>query len=290
MFLMMAVGFVMFKAKMLTNEGARQLATIALYVAGAAVVVRALAIPFDSEHLVMAGVCAALTVAFTLGGAGIARLVYHDQGRINQLGIMISNMGFIGIPLVQSVLGEEYVFFISIGIAAQVPITWTYGVWLASNDRSTISAKKVATNPAVIATVVGALLFLTSTPLPGAISSTVDGLADLNVGVAMLVLGCYLAQSDLRGLIKTRAMYLAVALRLIVVPLCCIIVLAMVPIDPVIKVTLLIGFSAPMGTTSAIFPQMFGADYRYGAGLVTLSTLLSIVTMPLMLGLGMMVF
>lgn len=288
MFLMMGMGFVLFRAKLLTNDGSRQLATIALYVAGAAVVIRALAIPYDADHLVGAGICALLTVVFTLGSALIGRLVYRDRGRICQLAIMISNMGFVGIPLVQSVLGEEYVFYISMCIAAQVPITWTYGVWLASNDLATISPRKIFTNPAVIAVFVGIFLFLTSTQLPDVVASTVDGLADLNVGIAMLVLGCYLAQADLRALLKTRSMYLTAALRLVAVPALIIAILALVPFDPVVKMTLLIGFSAPAGTTSAIFPQMFGADYKYGAGLVSLTTLLSIVTMPAVLACGVM--
>ena len=290
MFLMMGVGFALFKAKLLTNDGSRQLASIALYVAGAAVVVRALAIPFDAEHLVGALACATLTIVFTLAGALVGKLVYRDRGRICQIAIMISNMGFIGIPLVQSVLGEEYVFYVSMCIAAQVPITWTYAVWLASNDKSTISAKKIFTNPAVIAVFVGLVLFLTSTPLPDVLASTIDGLADLNAGIAMIVLGCYLAQADLRSLLRTRSMYLASALRLVAVPAIVIGALVFVPLDPVIKTTLLIGFSAPAGTVSAIFPQMFGGDYRFGAGIVSLSTLLSLITMPVMLAMGMMLF
>ena len=290
MFLMMGVGFALYKAKLLTNEGSRQLASIALYVAGAAVVVRALAIPFDAEHLVGALACAALTIVFTLVGALVGKLVYRDRGRICQIAITISNMGFIGIPLVQNVLGDTYVFYVSACIAAQVPIIWTYAVWLASNDKSAISVKKIITNPAVIAVFVGLMLFFTSTPLPGVLSSAIDGLADLNAGIAMIVLGCYLAQADLRSLLHARSMYLASALRLVAVPAIVISALVFVPLDPVIKTMLLIGFSAPAGTVSAIFPQMFGGDYRFGAGVVSLSTLLSLITMPVMLALGMMLF
>ena len=66
--------------------------------------------------------------------------------------------------------------------------------------------------------------------------------------------------------------------------------MALLPLDPVVKLVVLVALSTPCGTVSAMFPQMFGGDYRFGAGLVSLSTLLSLVIMPLILALGLIVF
>ncbi len=289
MFLMMAIGIALYEAKMLNRAGAQQLANVAVYVATPAVVIRSLATEFSMEKLIIGLVCAALSVALTLGSALVAWLVYRDRQRISQFAIMISNMGFIGIPLVQSVLGEEYVFYVSAAIAAQVPIAWTYGIWLVSQDKSLISPKKVLTNPAVISVVVGIALFCCSVELGGVLEVTAADMANLNTGLAMLVLGVYLAETDLRSLLRNKNLYLTNFIRLIIIPIATIAVLLPVPIAPEAKLVMLILFAAPCGTTTAMYSQMFGGDYRFGAGLVSLSTLLSMVTMPAMLFIGLMV-
>lgn len=289
MFLMMAVGIVLFKTKRLDNQGAAQMANVALYVAGPAITITAFATTFDAEKLVAGGLCMLLTVLFTLGSATIGWLVYRDRQRISQMGIMISNMGFMGIPLVQAVLGEEYVFYVSACIAAQIPITFTYGTWLISQDKSEVSPKRILSNPAIIAVFVGVALFFASIELDGIAKATASGLSGLNTGLAMIVLGSYLAQADLRGILRNKNLYLTHFIRLVVVPLIIVAILWVMPLSTPIKLTLLIAFAAPSGTVTAIFPQMFNKDYRFGAGLVSSSTLLSLLTMPIMLSIGLMV-
>lgn len=290
MFLMMAIGIALSQARYLDRAGAQQLASIAVYVATPAVVVNSLATDFSAEKLANAGICAALCVGLTLGSAALAWLVYRDRQRISQFAIMISNMGFIGIPLVQSVLGEEFVFYVSAAIAAQVPISWTYGIWLVSQDKSLMSPRKVLTNPSVIAVAVGVVLFFGSVSLEGVFQVTVADMGNLNTGLAMLVLGSYLAETDFRSILRNKNVYLTNVLRLLVVPLLTIALLAPLPIAMEAKLVMLIAFAAPCGTTTAMFSQMFGGDYRFGAGLVSISTLLSMVTMPAMLFLGLLAF
>lgn len=290
MFLMMAIGIALSQARYLDRAGAQQLASIAVYVATPAVVVNSLATDFSAEKLANAGICAALCVGLTLGSAALAWLVYRDRQRISQFAIMISNMGFIGIPLVQSVLGEEYVFYVSAAIAAQVPISWTYGIWLVSQDKSLMSPRKVLTNPSVIAVAVGVVLFFGSVSLEGVFQVTAADMGSLNTGLAMLVLGRYLAETDFRSILRNKNVYLTNVLRLLVVPLLTIALLAPLPIAMEAKLVMLIAFAAPCGTTTAMFSQMFGGDYRFGAGLVSISTLLSMVTMPAMLFLGLLAF
>lgn len=289
MFVMMAVGMILYRAKYLTNEGAAQMASIALYVASPAIIIASLATPFDSARLIEGAICMVLTWVFTIGSACIAWLVYRDRQRVAQLGIMISNMGFMGIPLVQMVLGEEYVFYVSACIAAQVPLTFSYGIWLASQDKTQVSPRRVLTNPAVLSVAVGVVLFLCSIELAGVFDVACDGLGNLNTGLAMIVLGSYLAQADLRSILRTRSLYLTHALRLVAVPLLVIACLMPLPLATPVKLTLLIAFAAPSGTVTAIFPQMFGKDYRLGAGIVSSSTLLSLITMPIMLAIGLVV-
>lgn len=289
MFVMMAIGIALYETKFIDNKGSAQLANITLYVSTPAVVLGSLATTFSPERLVMGAWCMALSALFTALGALISRLVYHHNQPIAQIGIMISNMGFLGIPLVQSVIGEEYVFYVSACIAAQVPFIWTYGVWLLTHDRSLISATKIFTNPSIIAVIVGVVLFLFSVELTGVFDVTATDMGNLNTGLAMLILGAYLAQTDIRSLLRDKNLYLANFLRLVVVPAAALLLMLVLPLDTPVKLAVLIAIAAPCGTLSAMLPQKFGGDYRFGAGLVSSSTLLSLISMPVVLAVGLAV-
>lgn len=290
MFVMMAIGVALCELKFINAQGAAQMANITLYVSTPAVVLGSLATTFDPSRLVAGAWCMALSALFTGGGALLAWLVFRDRRRIAQLGIMVSNMGFLGIPLVQSVVGEEYVFYVSACIAAQVPFIWTYGVWMITQDKRQVSFKKIITNPSIIAVILGVVLFLCSIELVGVFDVTATDMGNLNTGLAMLILGTYLAQTDIRSLVRDKNLYLANFLRLVVMPAISIVVLAVLPLAVPIKLTVLIANAAPCGTLSAMLPQKFGGDYRFGAGLVSSSTLLSLVSMPAVLAAGLMVF
>ena len=287
MLLLMVIGAILYKGGFISSDGSKSIANIAIYIAAPAVVLNSLATTFDSAKAIDAGIVALLTIVFTGVCLAIARVVYKDQNHIAQLGIMVSNMGFIGIPLVQTVIGEEYVFYISAAIASQVFMTWTYGVYLITQDKGMISLKKIFTNPCVIAVLTGVVLFFCSIELTGVFETVATSLGTLNTGLAMMVLGVYLAQADLRALVRTRSLYKASFIRLVLTTAIILVLLVPIPLARSIKLVLLIGFSAPCGTVSAIFPQLFGGDYRYGAALATASTLMSIVTMPLMLMAGL---
>lgn len=291
MFLMMAVGAVCYKTGFITKEGSKVLTNIACYVSTPGVIVRALATKFDPAVFGNVVWVVAITCVLMVVCIAVAHVAYGARGnRVAQVGIIVSNMGFVGIPLVEHVIGPQYVIYISASIAAQVVFIWTYCVWLISQDKSTVSAKKVLSNPTIISVVVGFALFMCSIELTGAVGSFVDDIANLNTGVGMLLLGVFLAQSDLRSLVRTRSIYKAALLRLVVTTALTIVILMPLPVSVAVKAVLLIGFAAPCGTVSCMLPQLFGGDYRYGAGIVTISTLMSMVTMPLMLMLGLMLF
>lgn len=290
MFLMMAIGIALFRLRMLDNRSVSGLANITLYVSTPAVVINSLATTFDMERLVGGVWCFALSALFTALSGAVAWLAFRERRRVAQLGILVSNMGFLGVPLVENVVGEEYVFYVSACIAAQIPFVWTYGLWLITQDRSTISLRRIVTNPSIIAVVVGIALFLCSVSLTGVLEVAVRDMQNLNTGLAMLILGSYLAQTDVRSLLRDANLYLSNLLRLVVVPALCILVLAPLPLSEPVKLTVLIANSAPCGTTSAMFSQLYGGDYRFAAGLVSSSTLLSLVTLPAVLAVGLLVF
>lgn len=290
MFLMMAVGAACYKCGLITRDGSMALTNLACYVSTPAVIVRALAVPFGSDVFVFILKVAAASCTIMIGVIIVTRAVYGTGSRVAQLGIIISNMGFVGIPLVENVVGSDYVVYISAVMATQIVFIWTYCIWLYTQDVSEVSFKKIATNPVMVAVVVGFVMFIFSCEPKGTVKSFIDGMANLNTGLGMLIVGVFLAQSDLRALVRTRSIYKASALRLIATTALSGLIVSFFPVSAACKTVVLIAFSAPCGAMCCMIPQLFGGDSRYGAGLVSISTLLSLVTMPIMLMLGLVLF
>ena len=117
---------------------------------------------------------------------------------------------------------------------------------------------------------IGFAFFLFSVPVPDFTSGSLDTLGDVNTGLAMVVLGCYLGQTKLSLIAKDVRAYKVSFLRLVAAPLLTLLVLWLIPSSLVpsdIKMVVLITFSTPVGAMVAMLSQKYGANYEYGAGI-----------------------
>ena len=176
---------------------------------------------------------------------------------------------FIGIPLVTAVFGNDAAFYVASFASILNLLQWTYGIVIITRRKDMINIKKVFVNPVTISLVIGLFLFITGIKLPGVINSTMAGVAALNTPAAMIVLGYYLSCVRIRDLLLNPSLYLASFVRLIIIPL----------------LTLLVLY---IGTSTAIFAQKFGQNYERAVCMVCLSTLFSIITMPVVMYLAQM--
>lgn len=283
---MMAIGIALIKTKMLDHKGVGQMSNIAMYVATPAVIVQAFAIDYNKEQLVNGlWVAAFFAIALLISGI-VAYLICGNADKVGQYAVIFSNTGFVGIPIIQSLLGPEYVFYVTMTMAVGTFVMWTYGIYLMSGDMSNISFKKIFTNPAVIALIIGLGLFFAPVHLPSVVTQVLTGMGNLNTGLAMLILGANLGQSNIGLMISDVRLYKASALRLAVVPLLVMLTLFLMPCPYEIKMVMLVAEATPCGAATSMLAQMYGADYQYGTGLVIMTTLLSMITMPLVLTLG----
>ena len=143
-----------------------------------------------------------------------------------------------------------------------------------------IQAKKLAKNPILISMIIGLLLFFTQLPLPKVVTQSLSSLASLNAPVAMIILGIYLAQADLKSIFTTPHFYWVSAVRLLIIPVITGFFLVVFPAQPAVNLAILIAASAPIGSNVAIFAQLYQLDYTKAVSEVCLSTVLSILSMP----------
>lgn len=289
MLAMMAVGVALTKVKMVDEHGVKQLSNIAMYVATPAVIIQAFAIDYSVEQLVNAGWMALFFSIAIVISIAVARVVCGSADRVGQYAVIFSNSGFVGIPIISSLLGPEYVFYVTITMAVGTLVMWTYGIYLISGDVSNISWQKIVTNPAVIALVIGLALFFAPVHLPEMVTQFLTGMGNLNTGLAMIVLGANLGASNVGLMFADRRLYKASVLRLLVVPALVTLTCFFMPASFEIRMVLLIVEACPCGAATSMLAQLFGGDYQYGTGLVIMTTLLSMVSMPVVLSLAQMI-
>ena len=292
MFLYLMIGWLLYKNKLLTSAGSGELGKMLLYVVMPVAIVRSYIQTFSSEMLTGFLISFAAAAASLILAMIVSTLVFRNRpSAVRQFGAAFSNAGFIGIPLVQMTLGDGAVFYVASFVAILNLLQWTYGVLIMTKDKSTISLNKLKTNPILIAFVIGMLLFFLPIQLPAALAGMVGTIASMNGPLAMIVLGAYLAQVPFKDLFTDRDTYLCTAVRLLVIPVLTMLLLWLVPGKYLtIRMAVLLAASAPVGSNVAIFAQIYHENYRNAVKDVCLSTLCSIITMPLILALAGMLW
>ena len=289
MALLMAVGIYLSRKGFLSPQGTKDLGAILLRIIIPCVIVKSYITTYSRERLLELALSAGLALAAFILAMGIAYLVYGKRRRIENFASAFCNAGFIGIPLAQAVIGDEGVFYMAASVALLNLFQWTYGVYIMTDRRDSISAKTIAKNPVVIAIVIGIALFLSRLPVPAIVTSTLGYIAGMNTPVAMILMGTYMAKLPWRKLLDKRA-YGCVLLRLVVIPAVVLAVFWALPIsNQNVALAAYLAAATPVGANICVFAQQYDCDYEFSVVTVCLSTVLSIVTVPLMVSLAQMV-
>ena len=289
MALLMAVGIYLSRKGFLSPQGTKDLGAILLRIIIPCVIVKSYITTYSRERLLELALSAGLALVAFILAMGIAYLVYGKRRRIENFASAFCNAGFIGIPLAQAVIGDEGVFYMAASVALLNLFQWTYGVYIMTDRRDLISAKTIAKNPVVIAIVIGIALFLSRLPVPGIVTSTLGYIAGMNTPVAMILMGTYMAKLPWRKLLDKRA-YGCVLFRLVVIPAVVLAVFWALPLtNQNVALAAYLAAATPVGANICVFAQQYDCDYEFSVVTVCLSTVLSIVTVPLMVSLAQMV-
>lgn len=288
LFLLIGVGVVCAKVKLLSDGAVKALANLVLYIATPCVIVKSCIREFDPAMLW--GFLTVIAVAAATHGLLIllAKVVFCDQEedrrRVFRVATVFSNAGYMAIPLQQAILGDVGVFYCAAYVIVFNVFLWTYGLAEMSGENR-LSVKKILLNPGVIGVVVGLLLFVLPIPVPALIVDGIGHLAALNTPVPMLIVGYYLAQTDLLAALKDSRSWLCMALRLVVTPAVALGALLLCGVRGDLLTSCMICIATPVATSCTMFATRFDRDPRLSVNLVSLSTILSVVTLPLMVAL-----
>lgn len=289
LFLLMGVGAVCRRTRLLTEAAVRGIVNVLVVIVTPALIVDCFRRPYDTSMMKGLFVAFAAAVSVHLLAMALAKLLVRhpqeDGKRVLLLSAVFSNAGFMGIPLEQALLGEKGVFYGSVYVAVFNLFIWSWGLSTMQKSASRRFSWRALVNPGTIGLVCGLVVFVGGMRVAEPIRVPISMLADLNTPLAMIVIGFYLAGAKLKTVLASPAAYIASALRLVVLPL--MVTGVLFPFRAMLDSTLLLAMVVPVAAPVAAMVTMFaaqhGRDVDMSVGMVSGTTLLSAMTMPLVI-------
>ena len=292
LFVLIGVGFVCGKAHIINEAASKVMADVVLYFATPCVIIHSFQQQLTAERVRGLLIALASAVAIHVLAIVAATLLFQKdeekRRRVLRFAVVFSNAGYMALPLQKAVLGDEGVFYGAVFVAVFNLTIWSWGLLTMSGDKKSLSVKKLVLNPGVIGLVIGVVVFLTQWKLPEVLAQPITHLGNLNTPVPMLLIGYFLSKTDLRLAFHDSRSFVCMAARLFLVPLVALGGMYLCGIRGEVLVSMVIAASAPVAAATTMFATKFDADTSLSVNMVSLSTLCSVVTMPLIVALTQM--
>ena len=284
MLIICVLSFLFSKKNKCGDRESQFVSRLLLYFVNPCLIVNAFNLPFSAEKLHQLGIVIAISFAVHLIFTVVVMVFLRDD--IERLGVIFTNSGFIGIPLIRGVFGSTGVFYLMGYLAVFNIYLWTFGEYRMSHR---FSIKKIVTNPNVIAVAAGIVLFCLPCQLPPVIASPLGYISDLNTALSMILLGMLFASyknesgaSYYGGVVRVSVMRLVVCS---VVTVAFVVLLwtlfSSVPDMRHILFVVLIASLCPIGMSVSSFACIFDRDASYAGLMVTATSVGCVVTIPL---------
>jgi predicted permease len=206
--------------------------------------------------------------------------------RIMTIATTFANCAFFGIPIIRSVLGdaaEGLIVYTTIFALVMNVIGWTVGAAIISQNTRYISVKKIFLNPATVGVVVAMALFVFSVPIEPNIANMISVTGNMCTPLSMLIMGMRLGTMELKSLFTNLGVYVTVFVKMAVMPLAALAMVYFLPISSGMKMTFYIISACPSASVVLNFAEIVGEGQKEAAATVLLSTMLSVLFMPVMM-------
>ena len=288
LFLLMGTGIAAVKTGVLKPEGKQTLSNLLVYLVVPAMIVNSYRMEFSMEilHNLLASFGMSLLALLIGTGITLALTARRKDSRtpIFRFACIFSNAGYMGLPLISALFGSEGLLYASAYFTIFNLLLWTLGYSIVSGSSD---PKKVAGSllrcPAIYAIVVGLVLYLFQIPLPTLITQPMELLGDMNTPLSMLITGMLIASGDLRRILTDKHIWELTVIRMFFIPVLTIAAFAALGLfryGMATQVVLLLE-CCPAAAITSVFAVQFRHDEQFAAGSVVLTTLLSILFLPL---------
>ena len=206
----------------------------------------------------------------------------QEQRKIFQMMFVFSNLGFIGIPVVSSILGEEYVVYVTEFLLIYTVVFYTYGIALMEGKFS-LSSLKSMVNPGTVFSAAAILIIIFGIQLPDFLKTAITYLGNVTSPMALVAVGFTLAHSDLKKRFGQPRLYIFSVIKLLILPLFMLPLLKLVTTETSLISVCMIMFGMPIGNMPLILGTQKGIDGSTCSAAIILTTLLCVLTIPILM-------
>ena len=289
LFIMIFMGFIIVKAKLLKAEDSKILSVIVLYLIIPCVIINAFQVDYTPQTvkgLLIALAGSVMTQVILLIVVSILGKVFH-LNEVEVASIYYSNSGNLIVPIVTFILGKEWVLYGCVFMSVQLVFIWTHCKKIISRE-STYDWRKIVLNINMISIAIGIILFLTRIHLPAIINNTLSAIGSMIGPASMIVTGMLFAGMDFKQIFANKRVYFVSFFRLIIVPVIALFLIKCSQLSTFssngnkLMLIVFLAIITPSASTVTQMCQVYENDSQYASAINVVTTLLAIVTMPLM--------
>lgn len=287
-FLVVAVGYAANKKGMMDRDLNKKLSALVLNVTTPALILASSLenddLPGPGEVLFITGIAFACYVIFFAAALivpAVFRVPEHHVGAFRFM-LMFANVGFIGFPLTISLFGREALFYTVLFNLPFNLLSYTLGVvFIAGGEKGAVSPRLLL-SPCVVTSLLSVVIALFRLSAPPLITDTLSLIGDITAPAALLIVGSSLAELPLRHVLGSPRVYIMAAFRLLVLPIVLFLLLHKVVTDvTVLRIAVILG-AMPVAASCTMLCLEYGGDQEFAAQGTFLTTLLSVITIPLL--------
>ena len=291
-FIMIIMGYTLVKLKIVKSEDSKVLSMVCLYLIMPCVIINSFLIDFTPEKLKGLGLAVGVAIVIHFVAWIFIKILGNvlNFNPVEKASVMYSNAANMVIPVVLSVLGDEWVLYSSAFVSVQLVLLWTHCKSMLSNEKG-FELKKIYTNINLIAIFIGILLFITKIHIPSVLQGTLKSVGGTVAPISMIITGMIMAGAELKKVFSNGRIYLVLFFRMIFFPFIVFLIIYFTGITNVMDngaMILLVTFIATITPTASSITQMaqvYGNNEQYAGAINIMTTIASIVTMPIMVAL-----
>ena len=296
LFIMIFMGFIIVKAKLLKAEDSKILSVIVLYLVIPCVIINAFQVDYTPQTvkgLLIALVGSVMTQVILLIVVSILGRVFH-LNEVEVASIYYSNSGNLIVPIVMFILGKEWVLYGCVFMSVQLVFIWTHCKKIISRE-STYDWRKIVLNINMISIAIGIILFLTRIHLPAIINNTLSAVGSMIGPASMIVTGMLFAGMNFKQIFANKRVYFVSFFRLIIVPVIALFLIKCSQLSTFssngnkLMMIVFLAIITPSASTITQMCQVYGNDLQYASAINVVTTLFAIVSMPAMVILFQMI-
>lgn len=286
---LMATGFIAYKTKLIDDHTHEHLSSLMVWILNPFLMISGVIGKNGNitgqlvlENILMVGIL--YGGLFLIGFLHITIMRYKGKDRyLYRFVMLFPNVGFMGVPLVKEMFGNEYVVFVAFYMLAFNVICYSYGVHLSARlggNTEKFQWKKLI-SPGTVTSLMSILIFALHINVPAPIRSYVDYLGNTSIAFSMMIIGVSLAKMDWKSAFAKKDYYLFCLAKMVLIPLLIVFLSRFIPVSAPVRGVFQIMICMPVASMTCMFAQEYGGDGSECAKMIAISTVLTVITAPL---------